>query len=282
LGDRCKLQIIVTEKCAKFVVAMGKSVTLVPYGGIGNRISAIESAVRLCGRLGASLRVVWLRDWGMKALFGDLFADIPGIDVVGPSFWNLIAEDWPRKRNLFVPAPFQGIRYDRCFYGDKRYISLDDIKGARKIYIASCYGFFEGEEDYSIFSPSKCVSERVSVITEGFAGRTVGIHVRRMDNIQSIEKSPTSLFLSRMAAEPQDTVFYLASDSEDVKREILDAFPGRVITNVLTLRRGSLESELEAAAEMFALSRCDKIIGSFQSTFGLRSAAIGHKPFEIC
>lgn len=261
---------------------MEKSVTLVPYGGIGNRISAVESAIRLSSRIGASLRVIWLRDWGMKALFHDLFSDIDGVRISGPSLWNMVAEDWPRKRNLFIPAPFQGIRYDRCFYGDSRYISEDDIKGARRVYIASCYGFFRGEEDYSVFKPSSLVGKRVSELMSGCSDRMVGVHVRRTDNAASIANSPTELFISRMESEPVDTMFYLASDSPEVKLELSARFPGRVICDPLTLSRGSVEAEIEAAAELFVLSRCDRIIGSFQSSFGLRAAAIGHKPFEIC
>lgn len=261
---------------------MEKSITLVPYGGIGNRISAIESAIRLSKQIGASLRVVWLRDWGMKALFGDLFSSIPNVAISNPSLWNYVAEDWPRKRNLFIPAPFQGIRYDRCFYGDRRFITEEDILEARKIYITSCYGFFPGESDYSIFSPSACVLNRVTELTKSFTEKTIGIHVRRTDNKISIEKSPTTLFISRMKLEPKETMFYLASDSQQVKQELSEYFPGRVLTDSLTLKRGSLEAEIEAAAELFTLSRCNKIIGSYQSSFGLRAAAIGHKPFEVC
>lgn len=255
--------------------------TLVPFGGIGNRISAIESALRLAGGKGYSLSVVWFKDWGMKAQFQDLFMPLDSCSVTGrPSVFDRISLERPRKHNLFIPAPFQGMMFDKCFYGDRRYISGEELLEAPRVYIASCYEFYKGETDYSIFHPSDKVSKRLKELTKDFSSSMVALHVRRGDHTGSIEKSPLSLFEEKMQAEDPETRFYLSTDSEEVKQELKSKFSDRIITDPITIPRGSLEAEVEAAAEMFAISRCQKVYGSFNSSFGLRAAEIGRIPFK--
>ena len=50
-----------------------KELTLVPIGGLGNRMLAITSAINYCLRKDFNLKIVWFRDWGMGANFHDLF-----------------------------------------------------------------------------------------------------------------------------------------------------------------------------------------------------------------
>ena len=49
------------------------SFTLVPFGGLANRMYAMASAYCTCRANGSRLDVVWFREWGMKADFGDIF-----------------------------------------------------------------------------------------------------------------------------------------------------------------------------------------------------------------
>jgi len=261
---------------------MQKRITLVPFGGIGNRISAIESAVRLSKARGYELRVMWFQDWGMKAAFSDLFSvQVPGLDVVDhPTLFDRISLERPRKHNLYSSAPFQGMIFDRCFYGDRRYISSEELLDAGRVYITSCYSFFDGETDYSFFSPSNDVAKRVSELTYGFAENTVGIHVRRGDHIEATSHSPISLFMDAIENEPDGTKFYLSTDSHQVKTALIEKYGNRIMTDPVTLQRGSMEAECEAVAELFVLSKCSKVIGSFNSSFGLKSAEIGRIPFK--
>lgn len=59
------------------------SLTLVPAGGLANRMRAVASAYRLCLAVGSRLHVVWFRDWALNAPFVDIFEPIeaPGIDL---------------------------------------------------------------------------------------------------------------------------------------------------------------------------------------------------------
>ena len=54
---------------------MGKNgnITLLPIGGLANRMRAIASAVYLCRLSGSSLNVYWFRDKGLNASFAGIF-----------------------------------------------------------------------------------------------------------------------------------------------------------------------------------------------------------------
>ena len=59
------------------------TLTLVPSGGLANRMRAVASAYSLCEATGSRLQVVWFRDWALNAAFNDIF------EPVDPSLFDL-------------------------------------------------------------------------------------------------------------------------------------------------------------------------------------------------
>ena len=115
---------------------------------------------------------------------------------------------------------------------------------------------------------------------------TIGVHIRRTDNIWSVEHSPLELFVAKMNTElerdPQVN-FYLCSDDENVKAHFRsEEWADRVKMPNGLIDRGSKEGIVQAACEMFALASTRKIYGSYWSSFGEVAARMGNIDIEIC
>ena len=78
-----------------------------------------------------------------------------------------------------------------------------------------------------------------------------------------------------------DTTFYLASDSEEDKRSIVNRFGNRVFTSVHKADRNSLEGMQEALIELYLLSRNRHVLGSVHSSFSETAAQIGKISYEL-
>ncbi len=66
---------------------------------------------------------------------------------------------------------------------------------------------------------------------------------------------------------------YLATDSEEVKREMKERYGYRNTCSGKKAYRGSLEGIREGITDMYTLARTQKIYGSFQSSFSDMAAA---------
>ena len=109
-------------------------------------------------------------------------------------------------------------------------------------------------------------------------------HIRRTDNLASIRQSPIELFYQKLdekIKEDGKVAIYLATDSEEVKREMKERYGDRIFCSGKKADRGSLEGIREGITDMYTLARTQKIYGSFQSSFSDMAAQIGGVPLEI-
>ena len=115
---------------------------------------------------------------------------------------------------------------------------------------------------------------------------TVGVHVRRTDHAEAIANSPLTLFIERMEQElaaDQETTFFVATDDAGVKEELRAALPAELLifNEKGIIDRNSKTGLEDALIEMLALSKCRKILGSYNSTFSLLPSYIGDIPLEV-
>lgn len=113
----------------------------------------------------------------------------------------------------------------------------------------------------------------------------MGVHVRRTDHTDAIANSPLALFAERMKQELEadaDTSFFVATDDKEVRRELKELLPDAklIFPQSDVIDRDSKEGIEEAFVEMLALSKCRKILGSYNSTFSLLPSYIGNIPLE--
>jgi len=179
----------------------------------------------------------------------------------------------PAKRNLFIPRLFQ-LRYEQTLFDNElthlqhHPSQLEELIAGKKVLIASHLGFYPSDHSLyrSMFTPRQDIMERANNRLQTLSGQLVGVHVRRTDNIKSIQSSPTEAFIDKMKTFPESQ-FYLATDSEDVKRQMRDVFSNRIITSSAKAARNTLEGMKDALCEMLILSRTSYFLGSYYSSF---------------
>ena len=268
------------------------TIVFVPAGGLCNRMKAIASAVCLARSCGARLQIKWFQDWGLGCKFADLFEPLPFADVRLDEVSTLdkLLYDRPRAKNLRLPALFQRlmfpVRMDEKATTAGLYAHLDFpkvVKGHDAWLAANVYFMSQDipQDAFDAFRPVAALRQKIRSRAAGWDERVIGVHIRRTDNRISIAESPTQLFVERMRREPADTRFFLATDSEDVKKELLSCFGERVIFSPDKAERGTRKGMEEALVELYLLSRCRLILGSSHSTYSLTAASIGHKTIEI-
>lgn len=271
-----------------------KQLTLVPIGGLANRIYAITSAIAFCKDYDVKLRIIWFKDKGMGADFHSLFdlsseVDKSKVEIIDAKWYHYIY-DRPRKRNLWLPFVIQTFCFNFRYYEKNvlQKLNIDNlteyILRNKSIYLVAYYNFYNVEK-FNFLLLKSAISERVDQIACSFTQeRTIGIHLRRTDNIDSIKNSPLSLFIIRMdqeLASNPDIHFYIASDSLNEKLELKKQYGDRLIMSLKEVQRNNKDGIIDALIELYILSRTCKIYGSAHSSFSTLAAGIGGVELEI-
>ncbi|MBS5109073.1 MAG: glycosyl transferase [Phocaeicola vulgatus] len=241
---------------------MGK-ITFVPVGGLANRMRAVASAVMLAGKTKSELSIIWFRDWALNAPFYQLFkpVDREVACLRDASRLDYALLDRPRSKNFHFPLLFQKLLFKSCLYERSitplcnRHFDFERwVKEGGCVYMAS-YTAFQ-LYDYAwisrLFVPVDEIMEEVENRCRNFSD-----------------------------AEDGKVAIYLATDSEEVKREMKERYGDRIFCSGKKADRGSLEGIREGITDMYTLARTQKIYGSFQSSFSDMAAQIGGVPLEI-
>lgn len=271
-----------------------RKLMFIPVGGLANRMRAVSSAVSLAQKTDSIIKIVWFQDWALHAPFNALFYPINNqhIHLREATIIDHILYDRPRKRNMNIPQFFQKILFQSCLYEKaitplcKQQFDFKNWIQQENVYMASYSNFF----DYSyellrqLFRPLPIIQNRIDYLCNQFSSYTFGVHIRRTDNLASIERSPIELFLAAIDKEIDlhaDASFYLATDSESVKQQLQNRYGKRLLFSTEKADRGSITGIQGGIAEMYILARTQKIYGSFQSSFSELAAQLGDIPLTI-
>lgn len=273
---------------------MGEArLTLVPEGGIANRMRAIASAYNLCRATGSRLKVIWFKDKGMNAGFHEIFEPIKKIPCIRDArFADNLLNSRPRRHNLWIPSVTQPLFFDsRIQAGTIPSLKSQGFdfeewqKGKRNF--MSCYDWFGTFTPHlyaDLFHPRRETMERVEDNAKRFSTYTIGMHIRRTDNVMAIQQSPTSLFVEAGRKELEqhsDLRIFLATDSDDVKEEMRNVFGTRIITAEETASRCSAAGIVGGLVDLWTLSRTNKIYGSAYSSFSDMASCLGGQELVI-
>ena len=263
-----------------------------PCAGLGNRLLGLGSAYAVAKKLDRKLVVMWKREVGCNIRFQELF-DLP-FEVVEISENGLKKEPvaqilgdrakkkWRNSADRFLECDEgEKIKEREGYEGLFRLIEQTPV-----IYLKAFGPICEvTAESYSFVKPSKNIEEKGAYLFRELTGQCVGVHVRRTDHTEAIANSPLVLFAERMKKELEtaaDTSFFVATDDKEVRRELKELLPGAklIFPQSDVIDRDSKEGIEEAFIEMLALSKCRKILGSYNSTFSLLPSYIGNIPLE--
>lgn len=271
---------------------MNGSLLFVPSGGLANRMRAVASAYELCKKVDSTLQVLWFQDWALSAPFHSIFEETPLVAIREATILDHLLYDRARKKNLFLPALPQRILFQRHIKEQdvtplkKQSFDFEAWACGKRCYM-SCYqvfGTFPDERYQQLFHPVKAVMDVVDGYRSQFNSHTIGLHIRRTDNAESIAKSPTVLFINKVREEIElhdDTKVFLATDSTEVKREFIAAFGSRIITPKEDACRDSISGIRGGVVDLWTLASTQKIYGSAGSSFSPMAASIGDVPLEI-
>ncbi len=260
-----------------------KKLTVVPIGGLANRMYAIASFVSYFrDKKDWQVEFIWVKDQGLNCSYGDLFEPLKGerMKVREANILDLMFRDRPRRRNFGCPRFFHPLLFDKRIYEDE-YIHMHDkpelqlcffeeIQRYKKPYVVACMHLYEEDGMFDSLKPVSFMEKKIGRLCSLLKPHTVGIHIRRTDNVASIEDSPLDLYIRSMQLELDknpDVCFYVASDSMEEKHRLVEAFGDRIITSFQEVTRNTKEGIQDGMAEMYTLSRTEKIYGSKSSTF---------------
>lgn len=264
-----------------------------PCAGLGNKLLGLSSAYSVAKKLNRELVVIWKREVGCNVKSAELF-DLPvkvieisengySKEPIAHFRGNVMKKKWRNKASRFLECgDVEDIKKKEGFEGVMKVIEREPV-----IYLKSFGPICELDAScFSFLKPSSYIEEKGKTLFSQLNENTVGVHVRRTDHTEAIANSPLSLFMDKMRNEVEksrETTFFVATDDETVKKELREGFADvKLIFNESgIIDRNSKEGLEDAFIEMLALSRCRKILGSFNSTFSLIPSYIGDIPLEV-
>ena len=247
-----------------------------PQGGLCNRMRTIAGAYKLAQALKKRLVVLWVRNSELNERFHHLFAPMPFrvIDdhpgsIIQRWLWRIVSRT----------SYFTLIDDEKMLNSGWRDSStLDWAKELvnNSLLICACHDIIK-ECDYSMFKPRDSIKNRCLV---NINDKVIGIHIRRTDNEKSVSCSPTELFVQKMneEIEAMEAVrFFLATDAPKEEALLKERYGNRIMINPKTsLDRNNPIAIQEALLDLYSLSRCRRIYGSYYSSFSDVAAVWGN------
>ena len=253
-------------------------IVLEPLAGLGNRMRAIDSAIALAEDVEKPLLIQWYRNSSLNCKYDQLFKPNEKFEVK-ESGYRPFREG--RIFNLyfkFKAVPFTKSYNPETSRGLYEKADLHELRDKKSIFIASFHQFYPSRNNLQLLEPLEEIYETIKHITDRFGDNTVGIHIRRTDNIASIKHSPTNLFIQRIDDEIEknpDTLVFLATDSKDDRSKLVEQYGERILTYSRNQNeRDSVKGIQDALVDMYCLSKSTKIFGSYYSSFSETAARL--------
>ena len=254
-------------------------ITVLPLGGLGNRMRVLDSAFSLARSAKSDLHVLWCLDKSLNCSFFELF-------IADSDFYKITEIDLHKlsgrlkKRFLFFLKEFSStvISQEQIEKFNFSNSDLVDLAAKGDVFIETFSRFYSSQSPYADLVLSRTIRKTVDLLLPSLEN-AVGIHVRRSDNKESIAHSPTWKFIDEMYKEincVNDTKFFLCTDSKEEEEIFLQEFSDRIILlQKKSFNRDDPVAIREALLDLYCLSHCRKIIGSYWSSFSGVASEIG-------
>jgi hypothetical protein len=253
---------------------------------------AIASAEALGRATNTALKVIWCVNPDVGARYEDIFRPTDRYKILDVNLRRsprdilhlLIYCEWQQIKGVPTAWVTRSYFHNRVFanlrpgdFSDRRLEEI--VRSGRRTLLTSWWSFYgEPTLDFSMFALHEQQQAELDEISGTFTENTVGVHIRRTDNVNAIRYSPTHAFITAMkeclAADP-DARFFLTTDCSDTEREITKIFGNQITSRRRKLGRDSAAGLCDAAVDLFLLSRTSRILGSYYSTFSETAASIG-------
>lgn len=269
-------------------------ITLKPYGGLCNRIRSIDSLLAIVKPEKIPVRVIWENNSALYCNFNELFLLPDYVHITQKYFFPVakissargVMKQIVREAGIKIPLGYKKYLFEKEVMQLKNNnYNFREILNYNSLYIESQNRFYSNGNDFEDFIPNAQIQSRVNKITGDFSSNTIGVHIRRTDNVRAIKNSPLCSFISEMKdalSKNNDTIFFLATDSSFVEETMSAIFSGRIIIqkNKKLSRKDPLAIQ-DALVDLLCLSKTKRMLGSYWSSFSDTAAAIGKIDLKI-
>ena len=247
-------------------------ITVLPQGGLCNRLRVVASGWLLAQAAGQPMRVLWQRAPDFNARFDALFETscLP-FAVREGSAMHPAAKALDRARGPWARlrgALLLGEAETEPGVFDLQTV-LPQLRG-RDVFVHTNSRLAFAPGMFDVFRPAGAAAERAAPLHERLSN-SVGVHVRRTDNARAAAVSTLARFVELMQAEraaAPDTAFFVATDEPRVLVELRQAvgdgvweYPKRAYA------RKDPTAIVDALVDLTSLAQCRKLIGSHWSSF---------------
>lgn len=277
---------------------MRRKLTVVPFGGLANRMRAIYAALALAEAHDLELKILWLlRKEELNCPFDELFKPIAGCEVktLKDNLWWRALLKLAQVKTFAAKVASRLVVSDFyiCNHFEYGYFDVDANKSdtffathlQQYNYLFACRKFYSyASRHVQRLQSTDGIREIVTDFKKQYLpGNYSGMHIRRTDNIASIENSPLALFEEKLATLEKQFAHkvLLCTDSHEVEATLEQKFSKMLVKASFTKERNSVAGIKAALAEMLLLSDAENIYGSYGSSFSLTAAEIGEAPFTI-
>lgn len=249
---------------------------LTPEGGLCNRMRAIASVWHLAQDAERPLTVHWLLSDELNCSFEQLF-DTRGLgfklaerEATGAKgkLLKLSRSLSERLTQLRNPQSFVGPEESAKKSHDKVWLSAWARGPAPRMRTHSKVLDVPGM--FRIFQPHPDLQRTIDSYKVRL-DRSIGVHIRRTDNLKSAQFSSLSSFKRLMDAElgeHPETSFFVATDSFETFADLRDTYGDRVFQHTKTsIQRNDPRAIHDAVIDLYCLASCRKLIGSYWSSF---------------
>lgn len=274
-----------------------KNLIVKPQGGLANRMRVVEAACNYAQNSNAKLTIIWEKNFVLNAAYSVCFMPIDGVKVIdvdynGDSVFSKIKRAFFNTTEriglaLFTKKTLTDPDINPILMegepGEKARAFFDELAQQNKgIFLETCLEFYPNVSRFRL-SIQTDIKLKAYHLLETYSS-LIGIHIRRTDNIDSINRSPLTKFIEEINTSLRvnpSVAFYLSTDAEDVVQQLREIFKDKIITGVTVRSRESKEGIVSALIDMCCLSQCKKIYGSFKSSFSERAAIMGNIPLQV-
>ncbi|MHB1098289.1 MAG: O-fucosyltransferase family protein [Burkholderiales bacterium] len=248
---------------------------LVPEGGLCNRMRTIASVGLLAVRVGQPMTINWWRTDDMNCSFHELFDTEQfafHVHEFNVTLWRAGFFKFKAYSTEFLMrymgTPVLDPQESASLVNKEESLRSWAANGNPRI--RSYSKLLEDEHLFDCFKPTK----RLQAVIDQYLPRlqkSVGVHIRRSDNVKSSQYSPTIRFIELMhieLAHDFNTQFFVATDSPDTFSALKKEFGEAVFEHPkLSLDRSDPLAIRDALVDLYCLASCRKLLGSYWSSF---------------
>lgn len=259
-------------------------IDVVPFGGLGNRLRVLNSALFLGKEVESEIRLFWFKKSELYASFYKLFRGCGfRVTVVRGLLYyfaklllkHIYIQKYPQIYRLFLSLFYDKVLFDIDLKNSNGTLILNEILSSKRVLIATCYEFFP----FSNFNNFILNPEIQNSIDSFQISRNyIGVHVRMSDHVEIRNESSIQNYIDAIDFEIQkdnQIQLYLSTDDAQIKQFLKDKYSKRIKTQDVSLVRDSEIGIIGAIIDIYNLSRCSKIICNPKSSFAVMASRLG-------